>query len=82
MRMIVEVQERTQIKRLAKKKWDSQKESRHEYREPRHITKKEVGKPKEITYSELYMRQVTKEAERDESTGKPERLSLKGCAAS
>lgn len=69
MRVIVEVQERTQIKRLAKKKWDSQKESRHEYREPRHKIKKEVGKPKQNTYSELHMRQVTKKAERDESIG-------------
>lgn len=77
----MEVQERTQIKRLAKKKWDSQKESRHEYREPRHMTKKEVGQPKQNTYSELYMRQVTKKAERDESIGQPERLNLKGCAA-
>ena len=62
-----EVQENIQRKRLAKKKWDSQRdeESRQEYKEMRRKAKIEVRKAKDRAYGELYERLDTKEGEKD-----------------
>ncbi|KAG2463546.1 SELT2 protein, partial [Polypterus senegalus] len=50
-----EVQESIQRKRMAKKKWDIQRdaECRQEYKEIRHKVKREVAKAKEKAYDEL-----------------------------
>ncbi|XP_051781551.1 uncharacterized protein LOC127527298 isoform X2 [Erpetoichthys calabaricus] len=62
-----EVQESIQRKRMAKKKWDSQRdaESTQEYKEIRCKVKREVAKAKEKAYDELYERLDTKEGEKD-----------------
>ena len=50
-----EVQERIQRKRLAKKKWDTERteESRQEYREIQHKVKEEVAKAKQRAYEDV-----------------------------
>ncbi|KAG2465922.1 CFDP2 protein, partial [Polypterus senegalus] len=62
-----EIQESIQRKRMAKKKWDSQRdaESRQGYKEIRHKVKRKVVKAKEKAYDELYERLDTKEGEKD-----------------
>ncbi|XP_016106680.1 uncharacterized protein [Sinocyclocheilus grahami] len=62
-----EVQERIQRKRLARKKWDSEKteKSRQEYREMQREVKIEVAKAKQKAYEDLYARLDSKEGERD-----------------
>ncbi|XP_051784813.1 uncharacterized protein LOC127528357 [Erpetoichthys calabaricus] len=62
-----EIQESIQRKRMAKKKWDSQRdaESRQEYKEIRCKVKREVAKAKEKVYDELYERLDIKEGEKD-----------------
>ncbi|XP_051782811.1 uncharacterized protein LOC127527635 [Erpetoichthys calabaricus] len=62
-----EIQESIQRKRMAKKKWDSQRdaESRQEYKEIRRKVKREAVKAKEKAYDELYERLDTKEGEKD-----------------
>ncbi|XP_051784638.1 uncharacterized protein LOC127528037 [Erpetoichthys calabaricus] len=61
-----EVQESIQRKRMAKK-WDNQRDagSRQEYKEIRHMVKREVVKAKEKVYDELYERLDAKEGEKD-----------------
>ncbi|XP_051780043.1 uncharacterized protein LOC127526921 [Erpetoichthys calabaricus] len=58
-----EIHESIQRKRIAKKKWDSQRdaESRQEYKEIRRKVKREVAK----VYDELYERLDTKQGEKD-----------------
>ncbi|XP_067349374.1 uncharacterized protein [Channa argus] len=62
-----EVQECIQRKRLAKKKWDTERteESRQEYREIQRKVKVEVAKAKQRAYEDLYVRLDTKEGEVD-----------------
>ncbi|KAK2921479.1 hypothetical protein Q8A73_000964 [Channa argus] len=62
-----EVQECIQRKRLAKKKWDTERteESRQEYREIQRKVKVEVAKAKQRAYEDLYARLDTKEGEVD-----------------
>ncbi|KAK2897556.1 hypothetical protein Q8A73_013936 [Channa argus] len=62
-----EVQECIQRKRLAKKKWDTERteESRQEYREIQRKVKIEVAKAKQRAYEDLYARLDTKEGEVD-----------------
>ena len=62
-----EVQECIQGKRLAKKKWDTERteESRQEYREMHRKVKVEVAKAKQRAYEDLYVRLDTKEGEVD-----------------
>ncbi|KAK2910488.1 hypothetical protein Q8A73_008203 [Channa argus] len=62
-----EVQECIQRKRLAKKKWDTERteESRQEYREIQRKVKIEVAKAKQRAYEDLYARLGTKEGEVD-----------------
>ncbi|KAI5085399.1 hypothetical protein C0J45_22987 [Silurus meridionalis] len=62
-----EVQESIRRKRLAKQKWDLQRDekSRQEYKEMRQQVKREVAKAKEKAYEELYERLDTKEGEKD-----------------
>ncbi|KAK2891510.1 hypothetical protein Q8A73_017175 [Channa argus] len=61
------VQECIQRKRLAKKKWDTERteESRQEYREIQRKVKIEVAKAKQRAYEDLYARLDTKEGEVD-----------------
>ena len=61
-----EVQESIRTKRLAKKRWDIQKdeESKQEYKEMRREAKKEVAKAKSKAYDELYEGLDTKEGEK------------------
>ena len=61
-----EVQESVQRKRLAKKRWDSERteENRLEYKERTREVKREVAKVKYKAYEELYMLD-TKEREKD-----------------
>ncbi|KAK2921796.1 hypothetical protein Q8A73_001281 [Channa argus] len=60
-----EVQECIQRKRLAKKKWDTERteESRQEYREMQRKVKVEVAKAKQRAYEDLYVRLDTKEGD-------------------
>ena len=62
-----EVQECIQGKRLAKKKWDTERteESRQEYREMRGKAKVEVARAKQRAYMDLYARLDSKEGETD-----------------
>ncbi|KAG2463133.1 CFDP2 protein, partial [Polypterus senegalus] len=62
-----EVKESIQRKRMAKKKWDSQRdaESRQKYKKIGRKVKREVVKAKEKAYDELYERLDTKEGEKD-----------------
>ncbi|KAK2917518.1 hypothetical protein Q8A73_004265 [Channa argus] len=62
-----EVQECIQRKRLAKKKWDTERteESGQEYREIQRKVKIEVAKAKQRAYEDLYARLDTKEGEVD-----------------
>ena len=62
-----EVQECIQRKRLAKKKWDTERteESRQEYREMQRKVKVEVAKAKQGAYDDLYARLDSKEGEID-----------------
>ncbi|XP_051793709.1 uncharacterized protein LOC127530597 [Acanthochromis polyacanthus] len=62
-----EVQEWIQRKRLAKKKWDTERteESRQEYREMQRKVKVEVAKAKQGAYDDLYARLDSKEGETD-----------------
>ena len=62
-----EVQECIQRKRLAKKKWDTDRteESRQEYRELHRKVKVEVAKAKQGAYDDLYVRLDSKEGETD-----------------
>ena len=62
-----EVQECIQKKRLAKKKWDTERteESRQEYREMQRKVKVEVAKAKQGAYDDLYVRLDSKEGEND-----------------
>ncbi|KAI5089396.1 hypothetical protein C0J45_20804 [Silurus meridionalis] len=62
-----EVQESIRRKRLAKQKWDRQRDekSRQEYKERRQQVKRDVAKAKEKAYEELYKRLDTKEGEKD-----------------
>ncbi|XP_061621461.1 uncharacterized protein LOC133474126 [Phyllopteryx taeniolatus] len=61
------VQEIIQGKRLAKKKWDTERteERRKEYIEMRHRAKVEVAKAKQEAYDDMYGRLDTKEGEKD-----------------
>ena len=61
-----EVQESIRKKRLAKKRWDIQRdeESKQEYKEMRREAKKEVAKAKSKAYDELYEGLDTKEGEK------------------
>ena len=61
-----EVQESIRKKRLAKKRWDMQRdeESKQEYKEMRREAKKEVAKAKNNAYDELYQELDSKEGER------------------
>ena len=61
-----EVQESIRKKRLAKKRWDMQRdeESKQEYKEMRREAKKEVAKAKNNAYDELYEELDSKEGER------------------
>ena len=61
-----EVQERIRKKRLAKKRWDMQRdeESKQYYKEMRREAKKEVAKAKDNAYDELYQELDSKEGER------------------
>ena len=60
-----QVQESIRKKRLAKKRWDIQRdeESKQEYKEMRREAKKEVAKAKSKAYDELYEGLDTKEGE-------------------
>ena len=62
-----EVQECIQRKRLARKKWDTERtdESRLEYKEWKRKTKIEVAKAKQEAFDELYTRLDSKEGESD-----------------
>ncbi|KAF7655639.1 hypothetical protein LDENG_00052670, partial [Lucifuga dentata] len=62
-----EVQECIQRKRLAKKKWDTERteESSQEYREMKRKVKVEVAKAKQRAYNDLYARLDSKEGETD-----------------
>uniref|UniRef100_A0A3B3BTI6 ribonuclease H n=1 Tax=Oryzias melastigma TaxID=30732 RepID=A0A3B3BTI6_ORYME len=62
-----EVQECIRSKRLAKKKWDTERteESRQEYREMQRKVKVEVSKAKQRAYDDLYARLGSKEGETD-----------------
>ena len=62
-----EVQECIQGKRLAKKKWDTERteESRQEFREIQRKVKVEVAKAKQRAYDDLYARLDSKEGEND-----------------
>ncbi|KAI5106486.1 hypothetical protein C0J45_4183, partial [Silurus meridionalis] len=62
-----EVQESIRRKRLAKQKWDRQRDekSRQEYKERRQQVKRDVAKAKEKAYEELYKRLDTKEGEKE-----------------
>ncbi|KAK3528597.1 hypothetical protein QTP70_005008 [Hemibagrus guttatus] len=62
-----EVQDSTQRKRLAKKKWDMDRteENRQEYKELQRRVKREVSKAKQKAYDELYTRLDTREGEKD-----------------
>ncbi|XP_051784793.1 uncharacterized protein LOC127528352 [Erpetoichthys calabaricus] len=62
-----EVHESIQRKKMAKKKWDSQRdaESRQEYKKIRRKVKREVAKAKEKAFDELYERLDTKEGEKN-----------------
>ncbi|XP_051800420.1 uncharacterized protein LOC127532561 [Acanthochromis polyacanthus] len=62
-----EVQEWIQRKRLAKKKWDTERTegSRQEYREMQRKVKVEVAKAKQGAYHDLYARLDSKEGETD-----------------
>ena len=53
-------------KRLAKKRWDIQRDedSKHEYKDMRREAKKEVAKAKSKAYDELYEGLDTKEGEK------------------
>ena len=61
-----EVQESIRKKRLAKKRWDIQRdeESKQDYKEMRREAKKEVAKAKSKAYDELYEGLDTKEGEK------------------
>ena len=61
-----EVQERIRKKRLAKLRWDIQRdeESKQEYKEMRREAKKEVAKAKSKAYDELFEELDTKEGEK------------------
>ena len=61
-----EVQESIWKKRLAKKRWDIQRdeESKQEYKEIRRVAKKEAAKAKSKAYDELYEELDTKEGEK------------------
>ena len=61
-----EVQESIRKKRLAKKRWDIQRdeESKQEYKEMRREAKREVAKAKSKAYDELYKGLDTKEGEK------------------
>ncbi|KAI5108430.1 hypothetical protein C0J45_2024, partial [Silurus meridionalis] len=63
----VMVQESIRRKRLAKQKWDRQRDekSRQEYKERRQQVKRDVAKAKEKAYEELYKRLDTKEGEKE-----------------
>ena len=60
------MQESIRKKRLAKKRWDMQRdeESKQEYKEMRREAKKEVAKAKNNAYDELYQELDSKEGER------------------
>ena len=60
------MQESIRKKRLAKKRWDIQRdeESKQEYKEMRREAKKEVAKAKSKAYDELYEGLDTKEGEK------------------
>ena len=60
------MQESIRKKRLAKKRWDIQRdeESKQEYKEMRREAKKEVAKAKSKAYDELYEELDTKEGEK------------------
>ncbi|KAK3522998.1 hypothetical protein QTP86_010502 [Hemibagrus guttatus] len=62
-----EVQDSIQRKRLAKKKWDMDRneENRQEYKELQCRVKREVSKAKQKAYDELYTRLDTREGEKD-----------------
>ncbi|KAK3528289.1 hypothetical protein QTP86_030040 [Hemibagrus guttatus] len=62
-----EVQDSTQRKRLAKKKWDMDRteENRQEYKELQRRVKRKVSKAKQKAYEELYTRLDTREGEKD-----------------
>uniref|UniRef100_A0A0F8C8D5 Craniofacial development protein 2 n=1 Tax=Larimichthys crocea TaxID=215358 RepID=A0A0F8C8D5_LARCR len=62
-----EVKECVRRKRLAKKKWDTERteESRQEYREMQHKVRVEVAKAKQGAYDDLYARLDSKEGETD-----------------
>ncbi|KAK3536438.1 hypothetical protein QTP86_009951 [Hemibagrus guttatus] len=62
-----EVQDSIQRKRLAKKKWDMDRneENRQEYKESQRRVKREVSKAKLKAYDELYTRLDTREGEKD-----------------
>ncbi|KAK3513183.1 hypothetical protein QTP70_009768 [Hemibagrus guttatus] len=62
-----EVQDSIQRKRLAKKKWDMDRneENRQEYKELQRRVKREVSKAKKKAYEELYTRLDTREGEKD-----------------
>ena len=64
--VVEEVQESIRKKRLAKKRWDIQRdeESKQEYTEMRREAKKEVAKAKSKAYDELYEGLDTKEGEK------------------
>ena len=61
------IQESVQGKRLAKKRWDSERteENRLEYKERTREVKREVAKTKHKAYEELYDRLDTKKREND-----------------
>ena len=61
------MQEYVQRKRLAKKKWDTERteESRQEYREMQRKVKVQVAKAKQREYDDLYARLDSKEGETD-----------------
>ncbi|XP_019744436.1 uncharacterized protein LOC109527143 [Hippocampus comes] len=63
----VEVQESVQRKKLAKKRWDSERteENRLEYKKMTREVKREVAKAKQKAYEELYERLDTKEGEKE-----------------
>lgn len=62
-----EVQESVQRKKLAKKRWDSERteENRLEYKERTREVKREVAKAKQKAYEELYQRLDTREGEKE-----------------
>ena len=61
-----QVQESIRKKRLAKKRWDIQRdeESKQEYKEMRREAKKEVAKAKSKAYDELYEELDNKEGDK------------------